>query len=1020
MQRPFCAQIMEKQLTIRLLGGVEIMLGDEAVALRTRKMKALLIFLVMHRRPFPREQLAELLWDDRELTQGLANLRSILSVLRRSFKPYLLVDRQTVAFNHDSDYWLDVNAFIGQLAQAQAGGETNYYDLAEAAALFRGNFLEGFYIREAYQFEEWALLEREQLQRQAINALLELVNRAQETFQPKAGIEYATRLLKFDPFNERVHRQLMLFLARDGRRHAALAQYEQLRRLLAQEMQLAPLPETEAVYRRIKTANPDYHNLPSAATTFIGRLPELAWIECHLARSDCRLITISGPGGIGKTRLAQAAARVQVGRFLNGVIFVSLAGLRVDSAAEAEEAVATTVTGSLGLSFQGQATAANELIDYLRQKEILLVLDNFEHLLAAAGLVQQILQEAPAIKVLITSRERLRLPEEHLLDLRGLQRPEENEGDIFQYEAVQFFAACTERAGVRFHLWMEELPAIRRICSLTRGVPLALELAASWSRALTCAEIAAEIENGLSFLASSTPHLPERHRSMQAVFDYSWQMLTVEERAVMRRLSVFQGPFSREAAVAVADVSLPGLLALVDKSLLRREGGYFSLHELLRQYAAAHLAERSSEKEAAEEAHGRYYARFLQRWEKQLTGPAQALAAINAEIDNVRAAWRWAVCQPLTPAKRACLADALESLYLFYWLRSWLQEGYTIFGRAAEVLPSTQPTDGVLSARIRWRQGEFSLWLGNYEEADALLDESVVVLRRNDQATELAKAIEARGRLHYWRGQFASARRCFAESLHLSRQAGFLSGQAQALNSLANVLAEEAADYGAAKQYYEESLALYRRLSDKVGIAKLLLNQGVLVQLSGEYAQAKRLYEESLQLYRETAYQYGISAALSHLGQVTSLLGAYEEAQELLEQSLALHRESGNRPAAAAVLRQLGQTMCQSGRQEAARQSLAEALRLAHTLRSERLALEILTDTAVYLRQTDRAALAWAVLDFVQAECENNQELLVYVQSVAAEFDTAVSSTHLPDIPAALYELTTYLMNHVLAHTAFV
>ena len=1008
-------KLMAKRLTFRLLGGGEILLGDKAVALRTRKMKALLIFLVMHQRPFTREQLAELLWDDRELEQALANLRSLLSTLRRSLKPWLRVDRQTVAFNHDTDYRLDVNAFTALLAQSRRGDEINYDALAEAAALFRGNFLEGFHVREARGFEEWALLEREHLQRQAVNALLTLINRAQETFQPQAGIEYAARLLKLDPFNERVHRQMMLFLARDGRRHTALAHYEQLRRMLAQEMQLAPLPETEAVYRRVKTANPDYHNLPPPATILIGRLPELAWIEGRLARSDCRLITIGGPGGIGKTRLAQAAAQAQVGRFLNGVVFTPLAGLQADSAAEAREAVATAVAASLGLSFQGQGTAVDELIGYLRQKEMLLALDNFEHLLAAAGLLRQILQEAPDVKLLVTSRERLRLPEEHLLDLDGLPIPEENEADVFQYEAAQLFAACAARTGVSVPAGPEEATAVRHICRLTQGAPLALELAASWSRVLSCAEIAAEIESSLAFLASNAPHLPERHRSMQAVFDYSWQMLTAAEQAAARRLSVFPGPFSREAAVAVADVSLPALLALVDKSLLRREGGYFSLHELLRQYAAAHLAERPPEKKAAEEARGRYYARFLRRQEAQLNGPAQAegLAAIHAEIDNVRAAWRWASRRPLTPVKQSFLDGALECLYLFYWLRGWLQEGYAAFARAAAA--AAAPGDTILAARVKWRQAEFGLWLGYYEEADGLFGEAVAALRCAGQTVELAKVIEARGRLHYWRGEFALARACFAESLALSRQAGFLAGQAQALNSLANVLSEEAVDYAASRQYYAESLALYRQMGDKVGIAKLLLNQGVLAQMDGEYVQAKQLYEESLQLYRETTYQYGISAALSHLGQVTMLLGAYDEAQALLEQSLALHRESGNRPAAAATLRQLGRAMCRSGQMEAARQYLAEALQLAHELRSDRLALEVLADTAVYLRQTDRAALAWAALDFVRAECGDNQELLVYVQSVAADFPADVIPDSPPAIPQTLYELTAYLINEALA-----
>ena len=403
-------------------------------------------------------------------------------------------------------------------------------------------------------------------------------------------------------------------------------------------------PSADAVMEVLDAIHvgPGLSNLPVLLTPFVGREAMLVELKERLQDPDCRLLTLVGPGGSGKTRLALEAAAVQLANYTHGVFFGSLAPL------QSVEAIVPTVAEALGFSLHEEVEPRRQLLDYLRQKSVLLILDNFEHLLADAELVTDILRAASEVRILATSRERLNVQGEHVFPVAGMAFPDrETAADAPDHSAVKLFVQSAQRARPDFELQGDDLRYMVRICRLVEGIPLAILLAAGWVEMLAPAEIATEIGQSLDFLETDLRDVPERQRSMRAVFDHSYRLLAEREREVLQALSVFRGGFTREAAQRVADAPLRELIALVHKSLLHRmPRGRYELHELLRQYVADKL-ETSGEANAARDAHSVYYADFLYQREEDLKGRRQlgALDEIEADFENVRAAWIWAIKQ---------------------------------------------------------------------------------------------------------------------------------------------------------------------------------------------------------------------------------------------------------------------------------------------------------------------------------------------------------------------------------------
>ncbi len=646
---------MPNRLTFRLLGKPHINLDDKVLTgFISSKAQALLIYLAVTGRSHSREMLAGLLWSDMPEAQAAKNLRNVLSNLRALVGSHLLITREEAAFDPQSDHWLDV----GEFTRALSGDLTQktLATLHNAVELYQGDFLEGFYVGEALTFEEWAAGRRSLLQGLIVQALHRLVVEHLEREEHAAGIDYANRLLAIEPWREETHRYLMILLARSGQRSAALAQYDLCRRSLQEELHVEPLPETTALYHRIRSAAvPPPHNLPPQPTPFVGRAAELAEIARFFNNPHVQLLTLVGPGGVGKTRLAlQAAARfIDPNRsieqpFPDGVFNVPLAGL--DTSAGRPSLIAA-VADALHFTFQGPVLQQAQLFGHLRDKKMLLILDNFEYVAAEAGQLADILRLAPGLQLLVTSRVRLNLQEEWLMEIAGLPFPPAVDVPIetaTTYGATQLFVQQAQRVHAGFQLDAAELAGVIRICQLVEGVPLGIEIAASWVRVLACREIAAEIERSLDFLTTSLHNVPERHRSLRAVFDYSWNLLAPREQVIFRQLAVFHGGFRREAAAQVASASLPMLAELVDKSLLHRTAtGRYEVHDLLRLYAEEKLQADPAEYEQVNNAHCRYYAELLVAHKSELKGEdlPTALSILEQERENVRAAWNWAISQ---------------------------------------------------------------------------------------------------------------------------------------------------------------------------------------------------------------------------------------------------------------------------------------------------------------------------------------------------------------------------------------
>ena len=455
-------------------------------------------------------------------------------------------------------------------------------------------------------------------------------------------------------------------------------------------------------------------------TSFIGRERELDEVCALLERPDCRLLSLVGPGGIGKTRLAMEVADRAPQHFADGARVVPLQAL------PGPDDLVPAIADTIGVRITRQDNPVHRLAELIADKEQLIVLDNFEHLLGAASLLPELLSCAPSIKLLVTSREVLSLEEEWLYHVEGMAVPSDTAADAAGFAAVQLFEQRALQVSRHFNL-AEALPDVARICRLVEGMPLAVELAASWVKYLSPREVAAEIESSLDFLETNLRNVPEGHRQMRAVFDQSWQRLDEDQRSAFARLSVFAGDFSREATEKVAGASLPLVASLVDKSLVRQVApGRFTVHELLRQFGRAQLTERG-ELDAIVERHGEYFLQWLATRAGDMQGgrQPQATTEIAAELANVRLAWEWAVAR----GREQLIERTAETLHEFFQYCSRYLEGATIFQEAIERLPAGEATPERASAETRLLvpRAWFAIRLGDVETATTMLERAVAL-----------------------------------------------------------------------------------------------------------------------------------------------------------------------------------------------------------------------------------------------------------------------------------------------------
>ncbi|MEZ4767395.1 MAG: BTAD domain-containing putative transcriptional regulator [Caldilineales bacterium] len=929
-------------LEIRALGGLQVSNDGAAVTgFVSSKVAALLAYLAVSGRPHQREALAGLLWGEMPDAAAANNLRQALTNLRKLAEPHVHITRDSVAFNRTAPYALDVETFrdLLRLSGGQPSGQRIGL-LRQALTLYQGDFLEGFYVRDAPDYEDWALLQRVQLRELALRGWDTLAGLLLASGDYDEAVDAAGRLLAIDPWREETHRLRMLALARSGQFSAALAQYQACRDILQREFDAAPSAETTALFERIRAAmRGPRHNLPAATTGFVGREVELADLRRALASPDTRMLTILGQGGAGKTRLALEVAGRCAPMFLNGVRLGHLAGVN-DPAA-----LPWALADALGFTPDGGEPPEPQLLNFLRGKEMLLVLDNFEHLITdpALDLLASIVQQAPDVKLLVTSRARLGLAAERLFDLAGLPFPSAGEADAGGSAAVELFVRRSQRVRPDFALSAESARAVARICQLTEGLPLAIELAAAWARTMSPGEIAGELARGISLLASTARDLPERHRSMAAVFEHSWSLLDDACRTALAQLSVCRGGFDRMAAQVIVGAGPATLQTLVDRSLLRYDGGgRYDMHPMTREFAAGKLACQPAEDEDARRRHAHHFAAQTAGREHEFHGARDrdALRWMQIESDNIRTAWDLAV----EIADPDLLEGFVESFLYFFDIQGRYRECVELTGRALEALRTGEHGSSVVRERCLGRvialQAGFCFRLGEFEEARRGAEQARTLLEPLRPHRDVGHARLYLGAAWYGLGDLDGSLHWFLSAVEAYEEAGHDWGTGAALDN-AGYLEFLRGNLAAGERHLTRALAVAERTGSRYLLTGVNDHLAALAAAQGDFARAMTHVERCRAVLEELDRPYIVANLSLSLSRIAAQAGDLAAASDHIQRALAVARETGNQLDLVRFLIQLGAVDVQRGEFVSALAAYQEALAVAQEIRAESLLAEI-------------------------------------------------------------------------------
>ncbi len=878
------------------LGGARIAGSDFG-----RPKPLLLLAYLIHQGPQLRSHVSELFWPGSEGANR--SLTTTLVRLRRAAPGRVHAD--------ETRMWCDLASDAQELRRNLADG-----DLESALALYRGPFLSGLELPTwGAELEEWLYAEREALAEELRSALLKRAYLEAGRGRLDAAAAWAERAAGVAGASPPEPTTL-------GRLHALLraADHPLAARLEAEAatFELALAPTAAAARSLLEDEAPPgvAHDLPTPGGPFVGRDVELAELHRALASAGERLITLVGPGGTGKTRLALQAARESLLGGFTGVYFVAL------EAARSTEAALAMIAETLGIDLAAGEDLTARLARALGKRRVLLVLDNLEQLKGVARPVTTLLERCENLKVLATSRERLEVSAERVVILEGLSYPSAGSvpDDARRFDAVSLFALRAGQATPGFELRADDLEHVTRLCELLQGAPLGIELAASLTRLLSCREIAAEAERTFDVLERRSDGESARHRSLRSAFTHSWSLLDPAERDLLARLSVFRGGFEREGALAVTGGSGATLLALSDKSLLNRQGdGRWLLHPVTRQYAAERLHDDKAALAAARESHAQHFMTLAENAAAGLRGADQVtwLARLAAERDNLRAALDWSLAGGEAEMGLR-LAVALQQ---FWWIRGPYDEGCRYLTaladlEAAQALP-------LLRARALHRAGTLFQELGQHERAAAHYDAARQLAEAEGDVQLLADTLHSQGLLAGKLGR-NEAHGLLERSLELQRGISDRWGAAATLNSL-GIAEAKAGRYERARSLLLESLSLKQALGDVQGIAYALNNLGALSLEVGETTAAKGFLERSLELKRQLGDATGVANSLNNLGHIEAQLGRYEEAREVLLRGLDALPPLGGGWIEAAILTDLVVVEQRSGRPE-------RALRLASGL----------------------------------------------------------------------------------------
>ncbi len=958
-----------------LLGAYHLALeGERPVGgeFESNKVRALLAYLVVEgEKRHSRDTLASLLWPDvldtvarKNLRQALSNLRKVLGDTRAE-TPHVLVDRHTVWLNPERPIWSDVGEFITLMGTVERHRHRDLercpacaYRLQRAVNLYRDEFLSGFAVGQSAPFDDWMVLTRERLHQQAVRALEVLVRHYELAGQIEKAQQCAEHLVRLDPWREEVYVNLMRLLAARGQRSAALRVFQQCQRVLCEEFGVEPAPATKALVRRIQAGETAFEvpelppaTLPPEFTPFVGRRHEVLELSDYLVHPETRLLTITGPGGVGKTRLA-----VQVGKFVrvsfaDGVVFVPLAGT------EGEHAAVVAIADALKVPLRHAENPLEELVRALADRQLLLILDNFDHLLETREDVAAILQHTEGVVLLVTSRRPLGLQAERVYTLGGLPYPSSANGELHPRtpDAVHLFVERAQRVMPAFRYEGETRQHVDFICRLAEGLPLAIELAAASVRRLSCAHLAEQMAQGLDVLRAEWADVSPHHRSIRSAFEYSWRLLSPEEQTAFARLSVFRGAFSAEAANRVAGATESVLGELVAASLVTPEGeAYYRLHELLRQFGAEKLGAARPEIQNRLAAH---YASFLEA-QRPLVKTAQQVAAfdrIAREFDNVRAAWLWAV----EAFRLEDLQRMMQPLYLFLEGQSRYLEGLTLFRRAVERLEEDEEAvPPPILWGVRLRLAVFRYRTGDYGGAEAALQACCRAFQDLGALDEELFAWQTLGNIAHLRADYATSERALQRALELAYRLEDGHAVSTALNTQ-GLNALMSGEYTRALELLDESLAVLNGGGDPWSTAVRLANRGIALRYLGRYDEAKRTFAEALSLWRQLNSLYGEALCYNNLGLVAVDEKRWEEAAAFYRQCVDASEKLGSPEGVAAGLNNLGKVMVELGNFREAQKCFQRARAIRERLGDRRGLLSIVSNEGELARRQGQPRVAW-------------------------------------------------------------
>ena len=919
------------RLYISLFGLYSVVLdGITLSGFDSDKTRLLLAYLAIEAgKPQRREHLVGLFWPGqpeaharRSLSQALYNLRKLLgehcgtvedgkTIAHLSDGSFLLSDALTVQFNPTSSYVLDASAFSELLSACQVHNHRHLEAcpecltrLVEADVLYRGDFLQGISLKNSVPFEEWAMVQCEHFKRRVLESLHTLAKIYEYRGELQEAMKVAWRQVEIDPLWEAGQCQLMRLLALDGQLSKAIAHYEHYKNLLEAELDVLPEKETQFLVKKLnqqaRIDGPHIH-LPRPASPLIGRKQELAELHGYLQNSDCRLLTILGPGGIGKTRLALEIARALQYSFSDGIYLISLSPM------DPSQSIDLVVAEALGFSFREQGDPAQQLLDYLRHKNLLLVMDSFEAVLPGVTWVGEVLRVAPEVKFLVTSRASLNISHEQVFTLEGMAVPEVDElQQVEQFDAVQLFLTFARHRKSTFTLDEHSRLGMVSICRLLHGLPLGLLLASSWVESYSLNEIAEQIEHNLNFLEVDWCDIPARQRSLQATFEYSWNLLTEQEQRFFTALAVFNGSISIQAIRQVAGGSARLLQSLVDKCLVNHTADdRYQIHDLVHQFAIQHLKQDTGYLIDIHTRHSHFYLEALEDWGKDLKSARQkeALEAMEQEVENLRAAWRWAV----TTQDLQDIACGLDGMGWYADLRFRFQEGERACRTALESLPGQ--TFIRLHSELAIWQAHFLRQLGQEEHSRQLMEEELrqLLLQQkegHDIRSEQAQVLYELGEVNLNTGR-EIARGYFQQSLEIFQELGDIENSGKVLSHLGEVV-HHAGEYDLAGRLLSQALPLLQATGEPRRLASNLRWLGFNEIRQGRIAEGEPYIRQAIEVRKQIGDLSGAAQSQDDYATVLSWRGRYQEAIEQFEHCLPVYEELGMHEKVAWVLAILG------------------------------------------------------------------------------------------------------------------